>query len=111
MALGAVGTGLSALNGGLGNLLGGLTGWNSGAGDNAPVNRYEVNLLNSIAARDAKIEQLEAEKYTGRQAAGPDESGLRRFPPRGASGWMRWTTRCAKRTKRRRCLRRRRRRR
>ena len=64
VALGAVGTGLSALNGGLGNLLGGLTGWNSGVGDNAPVNRYEVNLLNSIAARDAKIEQLEAEKYT-----------------------------------------------
>ena len=64
VALGAVGTGLSALNGGLGNLLGGLTGWSSGAGDNAPVNRYEVNLLNSIAARDAKIEQLEAEKYT-----------------------------------------------
>lgn len=63
VALGAVGTGLSALNGGLGNLLGGL-GWNNGAGDNAPVNRYEVNLLNSIAARDAKIEQLEAEKYT-----------------------------------------------
>ena len=63
VALGAVGTGLSALNGGLGNLLGGL-GWNNGAGDNVPVNRYEVNLLNSIAARDAKIEQLEADKYT-----------------------------------------------
>lgn len=64
VTLGAIGTGLSALNGGLGNLLGGITGWGTGSNDNAPVNRYEVNLLNGIAARDAKIEQLEAEKYT-----------------------------------------------
>ena len=65
VALGAVGTGLGALNalggaGALGGILGG--GWGCGNGANAYVNRYEMGLENEnaklrseIALRDANI--------------------------------------------------------
>lgn len=77
VALGAVGTGLSALNmlggaGALGGILGG--GWGCGNGANAYVNRYEMGLENEnaklrseIALRDANIyndqKLLEVYKY------------------------------------------------
>lgn len=77
VSLGAVGTGLGALNmlggaGGLGNILGGLFG--GGCGNNATVNRYELGLENEnarlrseIALRDANIygdqKLLEVYKY------------------------------------------------
>lgn len=63
IALGAIGTGLSVLNGGLGNLLGGIGGGMYSA-DNAAVNRYELGLVNGIASRDAEIGLLKADKYT-----------------------------------------------
>ena len=62
LGLGVAGTALGILNGGLGNLLG---GWNSGCcSDNMAVNRYELNLNQEIAAKDAEIGLLKADKYT-----------------------------------------------
>lgn len=66
VTLGAIGTGLSVLNGGLGNLLGGIGGGMYSA-DNAAVNRYELNLVNGIASRDAEIGLLKADKYTDKK--------------------------------------------
>lgn len=61
LGLGVAGTALGILNGGLGNLLG---GWNSGCcSDNMAVNRYELNLNQEIAAKDAKIGLLESQVY------------------------------------------------
>ena len=53
VTLGGVATGLSVLNGGLGNLLGGLGG-NCGCNENMLVNRYE-------ASQQAEIERLRTE--------------------------------------------------
>lgn len=63
LGLGIAGTALGVLNGGLGNLLG---GWGSGCGcsENMTVNRYELNLTNELAAKDAKIGLLESNIYT-----------------------------------------------
>ena len=59
LGLGVAGTALGILNGGLGNLLG---GWNSGCcSDNMAVNRYELNLNQEIAAKDARIGLLESQ--------------------------------------------------
>lgn len=67
VTLGAIGTGLGVLNGGLGGLLGGM-GWGSACcGENAAVNRYELNLVNGIASRDAEIGLLKADKYTDKK--------------------------------------------
>lgn len=53
LGLGIAGTALGVLNGGLGNILGGMAaGCGCANGDNMPVNRYE-------AAKDAKIAELE----------------------------------------------------
>ena len=61
LGLGVAGTALGILNGGLGNLLG---GWNSGCcSDNMAVNRYELNLNQEIAAKDARIGLLESQVY------------------------------------------------
>lgn len=69
LSIGALGA--QALTGGLGNLLGGIGGyrntWNGGSGccdSNMPVNRYELNLNNEIAAKDARIGLLESNIYT-----------------------------------------------
>lgn len=63
VTLGAIGTGLSILNGGLGNILGG--GWNNcGCSDNMAVNRYELNMQTELAAKDGKIALLESNIYT-----------------------------------------------
>lgn len=49
-----------------GNLLGGVFGGgcNNGCGDNTPINRYEMNLMQALAAKDAKIGLLESNIYT-----------------------------------------------
>lgn len=49
-----------------GNVLGGRTGWGWSEGccsDNTPVNRYELNLVNTIASKDARIGLLESQVY------------------------------------------------
>lgn len=61
LGLGIAGTALGLLNGGWGNLLGGMNGC---CGENTAVNRYELNLVQEIAAKDAHIGLLEADKYT-----------------------------------------------
>lgn len=68
----ALGTGIGGLAlgvlngaGGLLNLMGG--GWNNCAGNcagSAMVTRYELGLVQELAAKDAKIGLLEADKYT-----------------------------------------------
>ena len=67
LGLGIAGTALGVLNGGLGNILGGWTAngnTNCTCHENTPVNRYELNLTNEIAAKDAKIGLLESNIYT-----------------------------------------------
>lgn len=60
LGLGIAGTALGLLNGGLG-LIGGMNGC---CGENTAVNRYELNLVQELAAKDAHIGLLEADKYT-----------------------------------------------
>lgn len=61
LGLGIAGTALGILNGGAGL----LSGWGGGCcSENMAVNRYELNLTQEIAAKDAKIGLLEADKYT-----------------------------------------------
>ena len=63
VTLGAIGTGLSILNGGLGNILGG--GWNNcGCSDNMAVTRHELSMQNEIMTKDSKIALLESNIYT-----------------------------------------------
>ena len=63
LGLGIAGTALGLLNGGWGNLLG-MNGCGGGCSESTPVNRYELNLVQEIAAKDAHIGLLEADKYT-----------------------------------------------
>ena len=63
----ALGTGigglaLGVLNGGLGNLLGGGIG-NCGCHENMPVNRYEMELQQTISAKDSQIALRDANTY------------------------------------------------
>ncbi|MBQ2290215.1 MAG: hypothetical protein II249_06070 [Bacteroidaceae bacterium] len=53
-----------------GNILGGWGGNNcGGCGENTPVNRYEMNMMQTIAAKDAKIGLLESNIYTDQKIA------------------------------------------
>lgn len=87
VTLGAIGTGLGALNGGMGNgILGGLfgngwgnngnngcnNGWGYGygygpygghCGENTLVNRYEMGLSDTVAAKDSEIALLRSNIY------------------------------------------------
>ena len=63
LGLGIAGTALGIMNGGLGNLFGGWNG-NCGCSENALVNRYELDLNNQLAAKDARIGLLESNIYT-----------------------------------------------
>ena len=72
LGLGIAGTALSVLNGGLGNILGGVgTG---GCSDNVAVNRYELGLQNTITSRDMEIAYLK-----GRDAAKTDSLELYKY--------------------------------
>lgn len=80
LATGIIGTAAAALNGGLGNILGGLWGGNAannpallaamvsglgngcGCNENQPVNRYELAQEQKISALESKNALLEAEK-------------------------------------------------
>lgn len=68
LGLGIAGTALGLLNGGANALLGGglsrVANCGGCAGSDAIVNRYEMNLVQEIAAKDAHIGLLEADKYT-----------------------------------------------
>ena len=61
LGLGIAGTALGLMNGGFG-LLG---GWNGGGccSENTPVNRYELNLSQEVASKDARIGLLESQVY------------------------------------------------
>lgn len=62
LGLGIAGTALGVLSGGLGNILGG--GNANCCHENMPVNRYEMNMANELAAKDGKIALLESNIYT-----------------------------------------------
>ena len=67
LGTGIAGLTLGLLNGGLGNLLGGAN--NCGCSDNMMVNRYELNMQQELAAKDAKIGLLESNIYTDQKLA------------------------------------------
>lgn len=64
LAIGALG--LTALNGGLGNVLG--TG-NCGCSEDHMVNRYELGLQQELAAKDSRISLLESNIYVDSKIA------------------------------------------
>jgi hypothetical protein len=67
LGLGIAGTALGLMAGGLnGNGLGGLFGSNCACScsENVAVNRYELDMSNQLAAKDAKIGLLESNIYT-----------------------------------------------
>lgn len=75
----ALGTGIGGLAlgvlngaGGLLNLMGGANcgGCGNGYAGSAMVNRYELGLVHELAAKDAKIGLLEADKYTDQKIGG-----------------------------------------
>lgn len=65
LTTGIIGTAGWLLNGGLGNVLGG----GAMCSENQVVNRYELGLHQEIAAKDAHIGLLEADKYTDQKLA------------------------------------------
>ena len=72
LGTGIAGLALGVLNGGLGNLFGnGNYGCAQpvGCSENMMVNRYELNLQQEIAAKDAKIGLLESNIYTDQKLA------------------------------------------
>lgn len=76
VTLGAIGTGLAALGGGSG-MLGGLLG--GGCGENAPINRYDMGLIQSNTAKDNEIALLKADKYTDQKFADLNDRYSERF--------------------------------
>lgn len=64
LGLGIAGTALGLLNGGWGLLNGMGNGCGNCCSESKPVNRYELNLVQEIASKDAHIGLLEADKYT-----------------------------------------------
>ena len=78
LTTGIIGTALGVLNGGNGNgLLGGLFGngcgntWNRNGccESDMPITRYEANMMNVLAAKDARIGLLESNIYTDQKIA------------------------------------------
>lgn len=64
LTTGIIGTSLGALNSGfLGNLFGGGN-CNGGGGHNAPVNRYEMELQQKLAAKDSEIALRDSTIFT-----------------------------------------------
>ena len=68
LGLGIAGTALGVLNGGLGNLLGGMCN-NNGCGNNAYINRYELEMENKIVSKDSEIALLKSNIYTDQKIA------------------------------------------
>lgn len=68
LGLGIAGTALGVLNGGLGNLLGGMCN-NNGCGNNAYINRYELEMENKIVTKDSEIALLKSNIYTDQKIA------------------------------------------
>lgn len=62
--IGTAGFGLQLLNGLLGGGVAAGAPHNCGCSENTPVNRYELNLQQEIAAKDARIGLLESNIYT-----------------------------------------------
>lgn len=67
LGLGIAGTALGVLNGGLGNLLNGMG--SNVCGDNAYINRYELEMENKIVAKDGEIALLKSNIYTDQKIA------------------------------------------
>lgn len=81
LTTGIIGTALGVLNGGLG-MLGGYAQPNAMNGccpDNQPINRYEAQMMNELAAKDQHIALLEADKYTDSKIADLAERVNNRF--------------------------------
>lgn len=70
LTTGIIGTALSVLNGGLGNILSG----NGGCSDNTAVTRYDLGLQNQITNKDMEIAYLR-----GRDAAKTDSLELYKY--------------------------------
>lgn len=76
LTTGIIGTALSVLNGGLGNLLGGVVGSPRPFGpyppdpSDRPVTRYEMELHNQISAKNSQIAQLNSQIYTNNYVQG-----------------------------------------
>lgn len=70
-ALGIIGTVLGGIGTAGSGLFGNVLGGNSGncCSENMAVNRYELNLTNELAAKDAKIGLLESNIYTDQKIA------------------------------------------
>ena len=63
LGFGLAGFGLNLLNGGLGNLLGG----NAMCSENTPVNRYELNMTQTLAQKDMEISYYKGQDETNRK--------------------------------------------
>ena len=66
-SLGGAALGLSVLNGGLGNLLGGGWGGNGCCSENQPVNRYELTMTQQLANKDMEISDWRGQDETNRK--------------------------------------------
>ena len=63
LGLGIAGTALGVMNGGLGNILGGVCGRNTGCSENTSVSRYELGLEQTIAGLKSDIALRDANIY------------------------------------------------
>lgn len=75
LGFGIGGTALGLLNGGLGNILGGV----AGNGENAPVNRYDMSLIRDNMAKDSEIALLKANTFTDQKFADLNDRYNERF--------------------------------
>ena len=70
LGLGIAGTALGLLNGGLGNILGGMNyNNNCGCSENMLVNRYELNQENRIAKLETEVALRDANIFTDQKIA------------------------------------------
>lgn len=67
LGLGIAGTALGLLNGGLGNLLGGVTG-NCGCNEDHLINRYEAAQSARIAELETEVKLRDANAYTDKKS-------------------------------------------